>query len=432
MKSNFEMDSNRPQYKSLYFKKLTLPLNSYVKRNNQYGNSLMEISENESDESLTDYGGENLERNRQPLLLENTIDIDEEMTDTEIFFDPYNTNSNDKNCDELIFLKTQQTDTCSTDNSDNILPYTYLNNVFFENSKYKCKHLLKDNEKQAVFPRCFQHHIITDADKNHYENVMPFISSLYENNNDFNNRKDLVMTKCKVYKNFQCPLSACEKEKGKKNKEKTETDFDLIEMKNLKNLITWRYSRRIEYNNNNKSNKKQNETTKTKTEFLCRLCKGKNWIENVFFFKHLFHSHGITTSMKENYTQLENSEMINFSKQIDEDGLMIESVDSLEMNRAILKHIDVKLLPLPIRIFTDFKNKVERRHFLQCGTCFKFINCEEFNDKKTKENRSFKSDSETSQYCLNGVYETFYRKHLIGDNCIGFFDNTYIIGVQEI
>lgn len=408
MKNNFNAENNTPRYKSLYFKKLTLPLYRNA-RNIMSTQSIMDISDNDSYETPTNYS----EKPEESLNCEEKCD--EKMTETEYFYSSLKEHDSEKNNQAQLCFSWEKEKTVSTDNSDIILQYTYLNNVFFQNSKYRCKHLLQNEEKQAIFPRCFQHHRITDSDKNHYENMLPFLSNIAESDSG------LLMLNCKVYKNFKCPSSACHNKPYSGNEKSSET-FDLLELETLKNLITWRYSRRITYarrQNNTATN--QNKQLQI-IELLCRLCKGKKWIEKGFFFKHLFQSHGIITSFKPEYGANKKKDTSFGGNEFNEEGLLIEHVNILNINRDLLKYIDVKLLPLPIRLFTDFKKGIERRQFLQCGHCFRFINCHVENATE---------ESCVSPKSLNGIYDNFYSKHLVVENCLQTFNSCYILGVHD-
>lgn len=408
MKTDIDAENDRTKYKSLYFKKLTMPL-FWNDHNKISTNSIMDISESDSNEALTNYS-ERLEE-----ILKAEEECDEKMTETENVYSSFKENNSKKYQENELLFRYEKAETASTDNSDFILQYPYSNNVFFQNSKYRCKHLLRDEEQQAIFPRCFQHHRVTDADKSHYENMMPFLSRVAERDSD------LLMLNCKVYKNFKCPSSACHNEPYSNN-EGPYAEFDISELESLKNLITWRYSRRITYTARQNYTKTCKNKQLQTIEFLCRLCKGKKWIENCFFFKHLFRSHGIITSLKPEYRDYKQNSISDHQKEINEEGLLIEHVNILNINRDMLKNIDVKLLPLPIRLFTDFKKGLERRQFLQCGHCFKFINCHVEN--LTKQNCASPKDS------LDGIYDNFYNRHLILENCIQSSSSCYILGVH--
>lgn len=298
----------------------------------------------------------------------------------------------------------------SSDESEKIQRYCDLKNVYFTNSKYKCKHDMDSAHNKCKIPRQFQHHIITDLDKRNYENVLPFVQTSFAAENQD------VLIQSKVYKNFKCPKTACLEEELKDVHETFGTskqvkmcnrineiiltdfkEFEREEKKSVLNLITWRYSRRLLYL---KRTDKFTKETYEETEYMCRLCKGKNWINNTLYFKHLFEEHGITTSLKSK-TPVQHSIDIDCT-------LMIDCIQKKHINRDMLKYVRVKLLPLPLRMFVDFKkDHTNARYFLQCGICYRYI------QSGTRENTSF------------GKY---FREHLMDNQCAYFHEPCYVLG----
>ncbi|KKA02993.1 hypothetical protein D499_0D00410 [Hanseniaspora uvarum DSM 2768] len=133
---------------------------------------------------------------------------------------------------------------------------------------------------------------------------------------------------------------------------------------------------------------------------MCRMCKGKNWINNTVYFKHLFEEHGITTSLKIKTP---------FHHSIDIDStVMIDCIQKFHLNRDILQYIRVRLLPLPLRMFVDFKkNQTDARYFMQCGVCYKYVK------SGIEENTSFSK---------------FFKDHMMDSQCLYFNDPCYILG----
>ena len=291
---------NNTSYKSYYFKKLSLPitkLENYNLKSNYDHDMNIELSDNMLSEetsftldntsvsTVSEGSGENAENikhSRQGSDLTDT-DFENQKINTVIktkedvtwlnkrtsmitlsnnFLDStenpsimYHLQSEEKDCN----VNNTDYSCCSSDDSENMHKYSNLKKVYFSNSKYKCKHDLNSEHNKCKLPRQFQHHIITDADKQNYENVMPFVqTSLAVENQD-------LLLKSKVYKNFKCPKSACLEEEYKcvnienipKNKKlsskidqiilKDSNEFEKHEKKNLLNLITWRYSRRLTF-----------------------------------------------------------------------------------------------------------------------------------------------------------------------------------------
>ncbi|SGZ41309.1 uncharacterized protein HGUI_03509 [Hanseniaspora guilliermondii] len=439
-------------YKSYYFKKLSVPLTKINHLNyidnfeddmeidtdeNLCGNktsfslddtTVSSISENLSEnkeengsKNASDITNTNMESRKLITVLKTDKDVSKINELTRLINIDVDLLDSNENPSIMYHLNTSESDdmcnkstySYSSDESESIQKYCELNNVYFTNSKYKCKHDMDIVNNKCKMPRQFQHHIITDLDKQHYENVLPFVQA------SFGNKNQDVLIKSKVYKNFKCPKTACLEEEFKSlhmnnlklNKSKQEKicnkihgiilkdvkEFEREEKKNLFNLITWRYSRRLLYLK--KTNKFTKETYE-ETEYMCRLCKGKNWINNTLYFKHLFEEHGITTSLK-NKTPAQHS--------IDIDStIMIDCIQKKYINRDLLKYVRVKLLPLPLRMFVDFKkNHTDARYFLQCGICFKYIK------SGTNENTSF------------GKY---FREHLLNNQCAYFNEPCYILG----
>lgn len=436
-------------YESYYFKKLSVPLTRLNNLNyiddfendmevdtddNAYSNETSFSLDNTTVSSISENLSENNEENgsKQGSGVTNTnmgskrvvtvlktnksvsklneltklINIDSDFLDSKenpsIIYH-LNTTEKDEICNNSTY-------SYSSDESEAVQKYCDLNNVYFTNSKYKCKHDMDSGNNKCKMPRQFQHHIITDLDKQNYENVLPFVQASFAADNQD------VLIQSKVYKNFKCPKSACLEEelqsvrvKNNKNKQEKMCDkiseiilkdfkeFEKEEKKNLLNLITWRYSRRLLYLK--RTNKFTRETYE-ETEYMCRLCKGKNWINNTLYFKHLFEEHGITTSLK-NKTPIQHS--------IDIDStLMIDCIQKRHINRDMLKYVWVRLMPLPLRMFVDFKrDHTDARYFLQCGICYRYM------QSGTRENTSF------------GKY---FREHLMDNQCAYFHEPCYVLG----
>lgn len=448
----FEDKNSDLTYKSYYFKKLLLPITKLDEINAKEDNfdHAMEIDlcenmnsgetsinlENSTVSSLSEKSCENLKslnKSNQGSDMTNT-NIENKKTNTvqktEYIFSILNEKPSTtcfgnnllhseenpsifyhlKNKNHYSYNLNNTSYSYSSDESENIQKYSELKKVYFTNSKFKCKHDTNSEHSKCKLPRQFQHHIITDLDKQHYENVLPFVQASWcEIGQD-------ILLKAKVYKNFKCPKTACLEEEyrntfmrnGNDLKKKIcntieqivlkdSKEFNKQEKKHLLNLITWRYSRRLTYL---KKSTKFTKEVYEETEYMCRMCKGKNWINNTVYFKHLFEEHGITTSLKIKTP---------FHHSIDIDStVMIDCIQKFHLNRDILQYIRVRLLPLPLRMFVDFKkNQTDARYFMQCGVCYKYVK------SGIEENTSFSK---------------FFKDHMMDSQCLYFNDPCYILG----
>ncbi|CAI8506016.1 unnamed protein product [Hanseniaspora opuntiae] len=246
---------------------------------------------------------------------------------------------------------------------------------------------MDSGNNKCKMPRQFQHHIITDLDKQNYENVLPFVQTSFAAENQD------VLIQSKVYKNFKCPKSACLEEelqsvRVKNNKNKQE------KMCNKINEIILKDFKEFEREERKKSSKSNN------VEILQTLVVPK---KNKQVHKRNVRGdreHGITTSLK-NKTPIQHS--------IDIDStLMIDCIQKRHINRDMLKYVRVRLMPLPLRMFVDFKrDHTDARYFLQCGICYRYM------QSGTRENTSF------------GKY---FREHLMDNQCAYFHEPCYVLG----
>ena len=294
-------------------------------------------------------------------------------------------------------LSDETMETENSNTSDLIIQNSQILSTFSVNNKYLCKHAyFGEGGNKVYMPRSFQHHVLTAHLKNVYENTQGYT----------------------LRKNYQCPPSRCCEVKPKNKEESLEMVKPVIDDINL---VTWRYSR----------TKKICESEQLKkhhkvTEYMCRYCKEKTWISNIHYFEHLFTSHGILTSMKPSF-QKSTSDEFRLVKDVhygngrtctnnrDITGVTCSHVEEEKsiktfergkdagsyfdiasddntsikiftkckianpyhfLNRNILPHLSVQLLPLPLKMFQEVitkKTHFNKRVFSQCPYCFCWV-----------------------------------------------------------
>ncbi|SMN21832.1 similar to Saccharomyces cerevisiae YBR076W ECM8 Non-essential protein of unknown function [Maudiozyma saulgeensis] len=197
-------------------------------------------------------------------------------------------------------------------------------NYQFNEDKIYCKdnlEILKKRQDKILLPRVFQHHSLPNWLIKRYKEI--------NNNCEFFINKE---------KNNESPCNSLRQENIQEEE-----------------WIQFKYFRKINSIN----------------QILCRYCYGKNWINELFIYEHLFGSHGIVTR--------QNNEKIN-----------------------------IRLLPLPERYQIIKVNSKLVKIQVLCRECQRWI---QLND--TNNNNSKKDSIEYRQlHGIRGFYENYFRHYI--------------------